>query len=83
MTKPENCGTGHCSCVECVVDDWNPMSTAPMDGTEVLVPPDCGYDRAMFQDGHWFWSTPDEESIAFGPEPKGWKPMATPQEGKP
>ena len=20
MTKPENCGTGHCSCVECVVD---------------------------------------------------------------
>ena len=22
MTKPENCGTGHCSCVECVVDSF-------------------------------------------------------------
>jgi len=22
MTNPENCGTGHCSCVECVVDSF-------------------------------------------------------------
>ncbi len=21
MTKPENCGTGHCSCVECLTKD--------------------------------------------------------------
>jgi hypothetical protein len=56
-------------------EEWMPIATAPRDGTEVLVVPDSGYDRALFQDGFWFWSTPNSDSIAAGPEPKGWKPL--------
>ena len=63
------------SWMETQPEEWKPIATAPRDGTEVLVVPDSGYDRALFQDGFWFWSTPDNESTAAGPEPKGWKPL--------
>ena len=54
---------------------WGSMVLAPVDGTELLVIPLNGYDRALFQDGFWFWSTSEADSIAAGPEPTGWKPM--------
>lgn len=63
------------SWMETKSEKWMPIETAPRDGTEVSVVPDSGYDRAFFQDGFWFWSKSEPDSIAAGPEPKGWKPF--------
>lgn len=55
--------------------DWLPMSSAPKDGTVILVVPDGIFDRASFRDGYWFWSTADGARIAAGMDPKGWMPV--------
>lgn len=54
---------------------WSSMESAPKDGTEIMAVPQCGYDRCLYQDGFWFWSTSEADSIAAGPEPTGWKHM--------
>lgn len=55
--------------------EWQPIETAPKDGSEFSVIPDSGYTQAFYQDGWWFWVNTATNSIAAGPEPKGWKPL--------
>lgn len=57
---------------------WRPIETAPKDGTTLLVVPDSGYTQAFWQDGFWWWHNTDDDSLAVGPEPKGWKPLPPP-----
>lgn len=54
---------------------WQPIDTAPKDGTEFLVPPDAGYTQAFYQDDFWWWHNVKNDSFAVGPIPKGWMPL--------
>lgn len=55
--------------------EWQPIETAPKDGTVFDVPPDSGYTRAFWQDGFWWWHNVETDGLAVGPEPKGWRPL--------
>jgi len=57
---------------------WQPIEAAPKDGTVIEVPPDCGFNRAFFDDGFWFWYASDDEWFAAGPTPCGWMPLPPP-----
>jgi hypothetical protein len=56
---------------------WQPIETAPRDGTSFRVPPDAGYTHAFWQDGFWWWHSVHSDrdgDYAVGPEPKAWMP---------
>jgi len=55
---------------------WQPMETAPRDGSSFLVPPNAGYTHCFWQEPFWWWHNGrDDEGYAAGPEPKGWAPL--------
>lgn len=54
---------------------WQPIQTAPRDGTSFLVPPDGGYTQCFWQEPFWWWHNGSDEGYAAGPEPKGWAPL--------
>jgi hypothetical protein len=56
---------------------WQPIETAPRDGTEFLVPPMPGFVSCFWQDG-FYWYVGEQGDYAVGPDPEGWMPLPPP-----
>ena len=58
--------------------EWQPIETAPKDGTTIQVPIQCGYNRAFYQDGYWWWISELGGDVIYGPSvgptPDEWMP---------
>lgn len=61
---------------------WQPIESAPKDGTSVRVPPQHGRNLAFWQDGIWWWHSSETTSYAAGPDPGYWLPDFTADDGK-
>lgn len=64
--------------------EWQPISTAPKDGTSVIIAAQSGcVGEAEFQDGSWWWAGWYEESWAVPVEKENgavthWMPLPAP-----